>query len=182
MNLVIQRGNLGGSPVIKTKGDVTYARFSYAVNSWGERPPQWYSAVAFGKLALTLGQLGKGDEILVEGEPQDTRYTKDGVEHHGFEVRVRRVEFLRRKDRSNGNGEGGPGDLAGASDTHDDQPPELDAADPGTYPADPADPAAAADSTDPWGDPTAAGTDPTDFGADPTAAETSRRRSRKAAA
>ena len=53
MNLVIQRGNLGGSPVIKTKGDVTYARFSYAVNSWDrERPPQWYTAVAFGKLFI----------------------------------------------------------------------------------------------------------------------------------
>jgi hypothetical protein len=58
MNIVIQRGNLGGSPVIKTKGDVTSVRFSYAVNSWDrKRPPQWYSAVAFGNLAKTLGQL-----------------------------------------------------------------------------------------------------------------------------
>jgi len=32
---MIQRGNLGGSPLIKAKGEVTYARFSYAGNRRG---------------------------------------------------------------------------------------------------------------------------------------------------
>ena len=132
MNKLIQRGNLGGSPVLKTSGDVDYARFSYAVNVLdrdGNRTPMWMSAVAFGKLAQTLGQLQKGDEILVEGEPRETRYKKDGVEHRTFEVRVQRVEFLRLKPRTNGDAPASQEDPAepGASEDHSSDPgPEPD--------------------------------------------------------
>jgi single-stranded DNA-binding protein len=135
MNKLIQRGNLGGSPVIKTKDDVVYARFSYAVNVLdrdGNRTPQWWSAVAFGKLAQTLGQLQKGDEILVEGEPRETRYEKDGIKHRGFEVRVQRVEFLRLKPRDNGDAAAAPQEEAitpDASEDHSSDPgpePDLD--------------------------------------------------------
>jgi single-stranded DNA-binding protein len=129
MNKLIQRGNLGGSPVLKTAGDVVYARFSYAVNVLdrdGNRTPQWWSAVAFGKLAQTLGKLQKGDEILVEGEPRETRYTKDGVNHRVFEVRVQRVEFLRLKPRENGEPSAPPQEDAHDPDGGDDGPSHLD--------------------------------------------------------
>lgn len=133
MNKLIQRGNLGGSPVLKTKGDVVYARFSYAVNVLdrdGNRTPQWWPAVAFGKLAQTLGKLQKGDEILVEGEPRETRYTKDGVEHRAFENRVQRVEFLRLKPRENGDDDAAsqeePGVPEAGEDHSSDPGPEPD--------------------------------------------------------
>jgi single-stranded DNA-binding protein len=128
MNKLFQRGNLGGSPVLKTSGDVVYARFSYAVNVLdrdGNRTPMWMSAVAFGKLAKTLGQLQKGDEILVEGEPRETRYTKDGIEHRVFEVRVQRVEFLRLKPRTNGDGATAPEENTGAPDAGEAGPIDL---------------------------------------------------------
>jgi single-stranded DNA-binding protein len=134
MNKLIQRGNLGGSPVLKTAGEVVYARFSYAVNVVdrdGNRTPLWMPAVAFGKLAQTLGKLQKGDEILVEGEPRETRYTKDGVEHRGFEVRVQRVEFLRLKPRANGEAAAAlqeePAVPEAAEDHLSDPEPDLDA-------------------------------------------------------
>src|ERR1700724_1225818 len=123
MNKLIQRGNLGGSPVLKTKGEVVYARFSYAVNVLdrdGNRTPQWWPAVAFSKLAQTLGQLQKGDEILVEGEPRETRYTKDGVEHRAFENRVQRVEFLRLKPRTNGDDDAAPQEEPGVPEAGED--------------------------------------------------------------
>jgi single-stranded DNA-binding protein len=132
MNKLIQRGNLGGSPVIKTAGEVVYARFSYAVNVLdrdGNRTPQWWPAVAFGKLAQTLGQLQKGDEILIEGEPRETRYTKDGVEHRAFEVRVLRVEFLRLKPRANGDATAAPQEEPAAPDAGEDH-----SSDPGPEP------------------------------------------------
>jgi single-stranded DNA-binding protein len=133
MNKMFQRGNLGGSPVIKTTAaGVVYARFSYAVNVLdrdGNRKPQWWSAVAFGKLAQTLGKLQTGDEILVEGEPHETHYEKDGIKHRTFEVRVQRVEFLRLKPRDNGDGAAAPDDNLAGPEAGEDHP-----ADPGPAP------------------------------------------------
>jgi single stranded DNA-binding protein len=98
MNTLILRGNLGGDPIIKNSKGVTYATFSIAVNQGTkDKYTDWFRTVAFGRLAETLKNLGKGDEVLVTGSLHRTTYTKDDVEHRDVEVNARAIEFLRRK-------------------------------------------------------------------------------------
>lgn len=101
-NLVILTGNLGGDVDVRNSGNTTYARFSVATNyrvraSDGdhyEDRTNWTRVTAFGGLAKTLGRLGKGSKVLVQGRLQETTYEKEAVRVQYSEVIATRVEFL----------------------------------------------------------------------------------------
>jgi single stranded DNA-binding protein len=140
MNLTICKGNLGGDPVIKTSNEVTYARFSLAVDRPGpdgERATDWYSVVSFRKLAETMKCLSKGDQVLVTGSLKRKEFTRGGVEHHDVEIIARDIEFLRVKAwAADSSDPGDPSDSPGPGYTSAD-PSDASGAEPGSQEAAP---------------------------------------------
>jgi single-strand DNA-binding protein len=102
MNQVLLTGNLGGDVEVKTSGDTTYARFSLASNyrvrakdgEGYEDRCNWTRVTAFGGLAKSLGRLGKGSSVLVQGGLRQTVYEKDDVRLQYSEVIAKSVRFL----------------------------------------------------------------------------------------
>ena len=101
-NLVLLTGNLGADVDVRTSGNTTYARFSVATSyrvragagDHYEDRTNWTRVTAFGGLAKTLGRLGKGSKVLVQGRLKETTYERDGVRVQYSEVIATRVEFL----------------------------------------------------------------------------------------
>ena len=85
------------------------ARFDFAVNRRfkreGEADADFFSCVAFGKLAETLERcnVGKGTKLLIEGEMRNNNYEKDGVKYYGMQLYVNGFEFGESKTSSNGS-------------------------------------------------------------------------------
>ncbi len=137
MNHWFGRGNLGSDAVIRSSNGVTFANFSIAINQRGkDKKPytDWFRIVAFNKLAETLHDLRKGDEVLVAGSLHRTTFTKDGVEYRDVEVRARTIEFLRRKSRDGSASSAedaspeAPDETSGAGDPGPSAPPDLEGA------------------------------------------------------
>lgn len=108
INTVTLTGNLGAAPEIRNPKSTVVATFSLATNlAWtngdGERRERtdWHRVVAFNGLAKTLEQLGKGDQVAVQGRLQTRHYVKDGETRTVVEVVASQVEFLRLRSRSN---------------------------------------------------------------------------------
>ena len=109
MNSVTLTGYLGNAPKLGGDTDTTYASFSLALStrykkndgSTGERT-DWVQVVAFDALAKTLAALGKGDLVGVVGRLRTNTWEKDGVPHSRVEVVALSVEFLRLKNREQG--------------------------------------------------------------------------------
>jgi single-strand DNA-binding protein len=98
MNLVVITGRLGKDPDMRyTPGGKSVCKFSIAETKVisGEKKTRWWNIVAWGKLAeICTKYLGKGSHVLVEGELNQSTYTKDGVKITAFEVVAGKVEFL----------------------------------------------------------------------------------------
>lgn len=80
------------------------ARFDFAVNRKftreGEADADFFSCVAFGKIAETFEKcnVGKGTKLLIEGEVRNNNYTnKDGQKVYGTQVVVNSFEFCESK-------------------------------------------------------------------------------------
>jgi len=82
MNNINIIGNIVKKPVLKKSGELSYTRFSIAVNSYakGEKKVEFFDIVAFGKNAETItSYLDKGYTLPVSGHlHQDTYKNKDG--------------------------------------------------------------------------------------------------------
>ena len=103
MNKVIVLGNLGADPEMRfTPSGAPVASFRVAVTERysqnGERHDrtEWFSVVAWDKLAEVVGQhLGKGSKVLVEGRLQSRSYEgTDGLKRTVWEIVAREIEIL----------------------------------------------------------------------------------------
>ena len=111
---IIIVGNLGRDPEMRyTSGGSAVTSLSVAVtrnwkNSNGEKQTEttWLRCSAWNKLAESCHQrLRKGSAVLIEGELQSRNWkTDDGGYRSILEVKARRIQFLNKTARTNGNG------------------------------------------------------------------------------
>jgi len=103
LNKVMLIGRLGGKPeLLKTASGAPVCRLSVATSHgsqrdgrW-ERTTTWHKVVTFDRLAELCSEfLDKGRLVFVEGALRATEWKdKDGIVHHGREVRASHVRFL----------------------------------------------------------------------------------------
>ena len=110
LNRVEIIGNVGTDPEMRfVPNGNPVVSFSVAVNSkFGEtESTEWFSIVAWNKLAETLNQyLKKGQQVFVEGRLQTRSWDdKDGGKHYKTEVIANRVLFLGQHKQSEETGE-----------------------------------------------------------------------------
>lgn len=110
MNKWIAMGRLTKDPEIRYGGtnNTCIARFNLAVDRRFKRDGQpeadFFSCTAFGKTGEFVEKyLKKGIKVVVEGEPQNDNYEKDGVKHYGFQFIVNSLEFAESKKASEQN-------------------------------------------------------------------------------
>lgn len=108
MNLFIISGRLtADAEFIHTNEGKTVAKFNFAVNrrfkKEGEQDADFFTCVAFGKIAETLEKcsVSKGTKLLIEGEVRNNNYEKDGVKRYGTQVVVSSFEFCESKSSGN---------------------------------------------------------------------------------
>ena len=114
LNYVLIVGNLTKDPVYRTTSNNTpVVNFSIASNRrYKDRSNTWQEdvcyigIVAWNKLAESCHQrLRKGSAVLIEGEMQSRNWkTEEGGYRSILEVKARRIQFLNKFARSNGNG------------------------------------------------------------------------------
>jgi single-strand DNA-binding protein len=117
LNYVLIVGNLTKDPVFRTTSNSTpVVNFSIASNRrFRDRNNNWQEdvcyigIVAWNKLAESCHlRLHKGSAVLIEGELQTRNWkSEDGSHRSILEVKARRIQFLNKSARSNGNGEHG---------------------------------------------------------------------------
>ncbi|MFZ0679601.1 MAG: single-stranded DNA-binding protein [Candidatus Binatus sp.] len=114
MNSVTVIGNMGATPEVRTlPSGQSVANLSLATterftdrNGGKQQRTEWHRIVAFGKLAETCGELGKGRQVYVEGRLTTREYeAKDGSgKRYRTEIVARQIRFLGRR----GDGAGQP--------------------------------------------------------------------------
>ena len=105
MNQVIFTGRLTRDAEIRYSNDgKAVARFDLAVNRRfkreGEADADFFSCVAFGRLAETLEKcnVAKGTKLLIEGEVRNNNYTnREGQRVYGTQILVNSFEFCESK-------------------------------------------------------------------------------------
>ena len=115
LNYVLIVGNLTKDPIYRTTSNNTpVVNFSIASNRrYKDRNNSWQEdvcyigIVAWNKLAESCNErLHKGSAVLVEGELQTRNWrTDDGGYRSILEVKARRIQFLNKFHRGNGNGD-----------------------------------------------------------------------------
>ena len=119
-------GHLGKDPETKTVGSDTVTSFSLATSRKrkGEECTTWWNCSMWGKRGETIRQyLGKGDPILVTGEPYQRPYTtKDGREGVALEVDVRDWSFVGVKGDQSAPRQSSQPPSAGRTDYDDEIP------------------------------------------------------------
>ena len=110
MNLVILIGNLARDPEKSTTGTgMSVTRFTIAINRISRKDEgnnaDFIRVTSFDKQAdLIAKYLSKGSKVAVEGRIQTGSYTaKDGKTVYTTDVIANRVEFLDRKEKSEGS-------------------------------------------------------------------------------
>lgn len=104
-NRAILMGNLGDDPELRyTANGKAVCTFRIAVNE--RERTEWFSVVAWEKLAETCGQyLEKGKEVLVEGRLQTRSWDgPDGAKRYRTEVVANVVQFSRSGRRLDNEG------------------------------------------------------------------------------
>ncbi|MDR3448716.1 MAG: single-stranded DNA-binding protein [Alphaproteobacteria bacterium] len=108
-------GRLGSDPVQRqSQAGNPWATASIAVplgEGDGEALVQWFSVVAFGRIAETLGRHAKGDLVSVSGRLQLNRWQdRDGKDHERLQViadAVLSAKTVHPADRRRRDGEAG---------------------------------------------------------------------------
>lgn len=136
LNYVLIVGNLTKDPVYRTTSNNTpVVNFSIASNRrYKDRSNTWQEdvcyigIVAWNKLAESCHQrLRKGSAVLIEGELQSRNWkTDDGGYRSILEVKARRIQFLNKTARSNGNGFDALNDEEGDVFTECDEEPMFE--------------------------------------------------------
>lgn len=122
-------GRLSRDPDFFGDGDKQRAVFSIAFNrGTGEkRKSNFLDCIAWGKRADIMRDFSRGKGIFVTGDiEQDTYETKDGQKRSRVQINVSSITATanRRRDDSNGEGNGKPGEIrvGGASEETADIP------------------------------------------------------------
>ena len=116
INYVIVAGNLTKDPIFRqTTNNTPVVNFSIAsnrkykdsTNSWQE-DVCYVGIVAWNKLAESCKErLKKGSAVLVDGELQSRSWkSEEGFNRSIIEIKARRIQFLNKRLRLNGNGDG----------------------------------------------------------------------------
>ncbi|MFA6232972.1 MAG: single-stranded DNA-binding protein [Bacteroidota bacterium] len=115
LNYVLIVGNLTKDPIFRTTSNNTpVVNFSIASNRrYKDRNNSWQEdvcyigIVAWNRLADSCQQrLHKGNAVLIEGELQTRQWhSEDGGHRSILEVKARRIQFLNKYGRGNGNGQ-----------------------------------------------------------------------------
>lgn len=72
-----------------------WAKFSIAVNRYGDKTADFINIVAWDKQAETvLKYLVKGRQVAITGRIQTGSYERDGVKHTTFDIVAMNVEFI----------------------------------------------------------------------------------------
>jgi single-strand DNA-binding protein len=129
MNIVILVGNLARDPEVRYGANqLAIAKITVAVNDHlsKEDRADFIRVTAFGKQAETIERyLKKGSKVGVEGRWRHDSYEKDGQRIYTDEVIANRVEFLDRKERTEGGPDGGyGGSFGGGSNAGRNAAPE----------------------------------------------------------
>ena len=119
VNYVIVSGNLTRDPMYRqTTNNTPVANFSIASNrKYKDGNNKWQEdvcyvgVVAWNRLADSChARLKKGSAILVDGELQSRTWKSDeGFVRSIVEIKARRIQFLNRKGKLNGNDDGNNG-------------------------------------------------------------------------
>ncbi len=114
INYVIVAGNLTKDPIFRqTTNNTPVVNFSIASNrKYKDSSNQWQEdvcyvgIVAWNKLAESCrDRLKKGSAVLVDGELQSRTWkSEDGHNRSIVEIKARRIQFLNKRGRLNGNG------------------------------------------------------------------------------
>ena len=114
INYVIVAGNLTKDPVFRqTTNNTPVVNFSIASNrKYKDSSNQWQEdvcyvgIVAWNKLAESChDRLKKGSAVLVDGELQSRSWkSEDGHNRSIVEIKARRIQFLNKRGKFNGNG------------------------------------------------------------------------------
>lgn len=93
MNTITLIGRLGAAPEMRqSNSGLAIANFSIAYNNkkGDDEVTTWVRCVAFGDLASNLGELDKGQRVIIQGELQERSYTtKDGEDRKVTEFVLR---------------------------------------------------------------------------------------------
>lgn len=115
LNSVIVAGNLTKDPVFRqTSNNTPVVNFHVAANRrYKDSSNQWQEdvcyvgVVAWNKLADSCkDRLKKGSAVLVDGELQSRTFkTEDGKNRTIVEIKAKRIQFLNKFNKNQGNGE-----------------------------------------------------------------------------
>ena len=104
MNSISIIGNLTSKPELKKSGELSYTRFSIAVNSYakGEKHTEFFSVVAFGKNAESICKyLDKGYTLPIMGHLHQEVYTnKEGKKLSSVCIYLDSFTFVTNKSGS----------------------------------------------------------------------------------
>ncbi|MBI1939760.1 MAG: single-stranded DNA-binding protein [Ignavibacteriales bacterium] len=115
LNSVIVAGNLTKDPVFRqTSNNTPVVNFHIAANRrYKDSSNQWQEdvcyvgVVAWNKLADSCkDRLKKGSAVLIDGELQSRTFkTEDGKNRTVVEIKAKRIQFLNKFNKTQGNGE-----------------------------------------------------------------------------
>lgn len=100
MNRVLLIGRNVKDTDVRYNGDMAVAKTTLAIDRYGkEKSTDFIGITAFGKTAVALEKVTKGQKVAIEGSIKTGSYLKqDGTKVYTTDVIVDRVEYLEKKE------------------------------------------------------------------------------------
>lgn len=105
MNKVILTGNVGKDPQVSSTGKTVYFSLAttryYQVDGEWKDETQWHNVQAYGYVADKVSKrIHKGSKVMVEGEINYYKKSKDGVEYDACSIVAKNVEVFDPKQKT----------------------------------------------------------------------------------
>ena len=102
MNRVLLIGRNVKDTDVRYNGDMAVAKTALAIDRFGkEKSTDFINITAFGKTAVALEKVTKGQRVAIEGSIKTGSYLKqDGTKVYTTDVIVDKVEYLEKKEES----------------------------------------------------------------------------------
>ena len=102
MNRVLLIGRNVKDTDVRYNGDMAVAKTTLAIDRFGkEKSTDFINITAFGKTAVALEKVTKGQRVAIEGSIKTGSYLKqDGTKVYTTDVIVDKVEYLEKKEES----------------------------------------------------------------------------------
>lgn len=100
MNRVLLIGRNVKDTDVRYNGDMAVAKTTLAIDRYGkEKSTDFIGITAFGKIAVALEKVTKGQKVAIEGSIKTGSYLKqDGTKVYTTDIIVDRVEYLEKKE------------------------------------------------------------------------------------